>query len=239
MPLRDENLSCCTANLQALSHKLAGVSSRTRTTGYCQLLGYCGIIEKEKGTRRLQRSQSRTRWHTIQRLTGSQSAAQYLPRERHLVDAGDVCRFSGCTTVRGDRRIDRRCDMAVVTISRQFGCGGREGSREGVRSAGIQLLRQGSHGGGSHQRRPVRKRCGRLLLRTNYRVKGFWERLFGRGPRTVFEHETGRVDTSEEAMLTAETLDESQCILFVREHYPRRLPEGQTWSYWAEERRPC
>ncbi len=105
--------------------------------------------------------------------------------------------------------------MAVVTISRQFGCGGREVAEKVCDLLDYSFFDKGLMA-------EVAANVGLSesdvvdFSEDNYRVKGFWERLFGRGPRTVFEHETGRLDTSQEAMLTAETLDESQCILFVR-----------------------
>ncbi len=105
--------------------------------------------------------------------------------------------------------------MAVVTISRQFGSGGMEVAKKVCEILSYNFFDKGL----------MAEVAGQVGLSTkdivdfseeNYKVKGFWERLFGRGPKTALEHETGQVDTSDVAVLTAEKLDESQCILFVR-----------------------
>ena len=105
--------------------------------------------------------------------------------------------------------------MAVVTISRQFGCGGLE-----VATEVCELLEYSFFDKGLMAEVAAHVDLSESdvvdFSEDNYNVKSFWERLFGRGPKTVYEHETGREDTSAASVLTAETLDESQCILFVR-----------------------
>jgi len=105
--------------------------------------------------------------------------------------------------------------MAVVTISRQYGCGGTEVAKKVCEILDYSFFDKGL----------MAEVAGQVGLSArdvvdfseeSYNVKGFWERLFGRGPKTVYEHETGLPDTSDVAVLTAEKLDESQCILFVR-----------------------
>lgn len=105
--------------------------------------------------------------------------------------------------------------MGVITISRQFGCGGLEVAREVCELLGYSFF----------DKRLMAEVAADVDLSENdvvdfsedsYEVKNFWERLFGRGPKTAHEHETGRPHTSLESVLTTEKLDESQCILFVR-----------------------
>jgi len=105
--------------------------------------------------------------------------------------------------------------MAVVTISRQFGCGGLE-----VATKVCELLGNSFFDKGLMAEVAIDVDLSESdvvdFSEDNYNVKSFWERLFGRGPKTAHEHETGREDISGVDMLTAEKLDESQCILFIR-----------------------
>jgi CMP/dCMP kinase len=105
--------------------------------------------------------------------------------------------------------------MAVVTISRQYGCGGIDVAKRVCEILDYSFFDKGLMAEVAGQV-GLSERDVVDLSEDNYNVKGFWERLFGRGPRTVYEYETGRADTSDVAVLTAEKLDESQCILFVR-----------------------
>lgn len=105
--------------------------------------------------------------------------------------------------------------MAVVTISRQYGCGGIDVAKRVCEILDYSFFDKGLMAEVAGQV-GLSERDVVDLSEDNYNVKGFWERLFGRGPRTVYEYETGRADTSDVAVLTADKLDESQCILFVR-----------------------
>ena len=105
--------------------------------------------------------------------------------------------------------------MAVITISRQYGCGGMEVATRLCELLDFSFFDKGLMAEvavdvGLSEREVVD------LSEDNYNVKNFWERLFGRGPRTVVEHETGTRDASDEALLTAEKLNEYQCVNFVR-----------------------
>jgi cytidylate kinase len=105
--------------------------------------------------------------------------------------------------------------MAVVTISRQFGCGGLEVAAKVCELLGYSFFDKGLM---AEVATDVDLSASDLVdfSEDNYNVKSFWERLFGRGPKTAYEHETGREDIPAEEMLTTEKLDESQCILFIR-----------------------
>ena len=105
--------------------------------------------------------------------------------------------------------------MAVVTISRQFGCGGLEVAAKVCELLGYSFFDKGLM---AEVATDVDLSASDVVdfSEDNYNVKSFWERLLGRGPKTVHEHETGREDTSAGDVLTTEKLDESQCILFIR-----------------------
>jgi cytidylate kinase len=106
--------------------------------------------------------------------------------------------------------------MAVVTISRQYGCNGDEiASRVceklGYRSFDKRLMAQVASEMGLSEGEIVD------FTEANYRVRGFMERLFGRrGTRTVAETGTRTQDTGGTRAVQVEQLDEEWCVRMVR-----------------------
>jgi cytidylate kinase len=106
--------------------------------------------------------------------------------------------------------------MAVITISRQYGCNGDEiASRAcaelGYRTFDKRLMAQVASEMGLSE--------GEIIdfSEANYRVRGFLERLFGRrGARTVAETGTWTQDTSGTRAVQVEQLDEEWCVRMVR-----------------------
>lgn len=103
--------------------------------------------------------------------------------------------------------------MAVITISRQYGSGGDEIAQRLCEILGYQYF----------DKQLMVKVAGEIGLSEhelvdfsegNYKVRGFFERLFA--PRTVAQVETWTTDSSGQPVLTVSELDEVACINMVQ-----------------------
>jgi cytidylate kinase len=106
--------------------------------------------------------------------------------------------------------------MAVITISRQYGCGGDLVAAQvcdalGYRLFDKRLMAQVASEVGLSEREIVD------FSEANYRVRGFLERLFGRrGTRIVAESGAWTQDASGARTVQVEQLDEEWCVRMVR-----------------------
>jgi cytidylate kinase len=106
--------------------------------------------------------------------------------------------------------------MAVITISRQYGCRGDEiASRVcaelGYRTFDKRLMAQVASDVGLSESEIID------FSEANYKVRGFLERMFGRrGARTVAETGTWTQDASGARAVQVEQLDEEWCVRMVR-----------------------
>jgi cytidylate kinase len=106
--------------------------------------------------------------------------------------------------------------MAVITISRQYGCGGDEIATRvckalGYRTFDKRMMAQVASEMGLSEREIVD------FTESNYKVRGFMERLFGRrSARVVAEAGTWTQDTSGTRAVQVDQLDEEWCVRMVR-----------------------
>lgn len=105
--------------------------------------------------------------------------------------------------------------MAVITISRQVGCGGREVCQRLCELMGCAFF----------DKSLMIEVAGSVGLSAqdiidfseeNYKVKGFLARLFGRGPRPAPDFTITKTGPDGGSLLTLAQLDESRSITFVR-----------------------
>ena len=105
--------------------------------------------------------------------------------------------------------------MAVITISRQVGSGGKEIATRLCEQLGYTFF----------DKRLMAQVATDVGLSTNdivdfseddYKVKGFFGRLFGRGTRRATEPASGLAEAAPSERLTVEQLDEPRCVEFVR-----------------------
>jgi cytidylate kinase len=110
----------------------------------------------------------------------------------------------------------KEAEMAVITISRQYGCRGDEiASRVcaelGYRTFDKRLMAQVASDVGLSESEIVD------FTEANYKVRGFLERIFGRrSVRTVAETGTWVQDTSGARVVQVEQMDEEWCVRMVR-----------------------
>jgi cytidylate kinase len=128
----------------------------------------------------------------------------------------DRFRPGGCFLCHALARIVKEAKMAVITISRQYGCGGDEIADRvcellGYRAFDKRLMAQVASEMGLSEREIVD------FSEANYRVRGFMERLFGRrSARVVAEAGAWTQDASGARAVQVEQLDEEWCVRMVR-----------------------
>lgn len=105
--------------------------------------------------------------------------------------------------------------MAVITISRQIGCGGREIAQRLCDQLGYtyfdkRLMAEVAADIGLSADEVID------LSEENYKVKSFFERLLGRGSRVVTTEFPAPTVAGEGHALTVEEMDEERCVRFIQ-----------------------